>query len=392
MTDIHRAANDRVPVSGDVRIEITALTKRFRRRGGDDVVPVNNVDLSMTSGEIVVLLGPSGCGKTTLLRCVAGLERPDSGEIVVNGQIMFSSKKGIFVPPNRRDIGMMFQSYALWPHLSVLGNVMYPLRTRKISSRDAERGGREALEAVGLGGLEDQYPNQISGGQQQRVALARSIVAGQNLILFDEPLSNVDAKVRQQLRVEILRLQQSLGFSALYVTHDQAEAMELGTRIAVLDNGEIKQIESPQTVYHQPSSRYVANFVGTANLWDGVVTGTSGDLLTVEVAGLAVDVASAGQLRSPAIGERVTVMFRPEDALLAEPGTATGDPTANSLECRVEAGLFAGSHTEYVVSTPEGLTARVWSLGERREATGRVLSLRVPPARIRLLDPATAQR
>ena len=203
------------------RIQISNVTKRFRRAGGKVIVPVDNISLTVDENELVVLLGPSGCGKTTLLRCVAGLERPDEGEIIVDGRVVFSSAKGIFVPPDQRRISMIFQSYALWPHMTVAQNVGYPLEGRKLSKAEIGERVSRALELVGIGGLEAQYPGRISGGQQQRVALARALVSNSSVVLFDEPLSNVDAQVRSQLRFELKRMQRQIVYSALYFTHDQ---------------------------------------------------------------------------------------------------------------------------------------------------------------------------
>ena len=243
--------------------------RSFKRRDGSIVRAVDDISLCVQQGEFVVLLGPSGCGKSTLLRVVAGLESLDSGRLSINGTLVADPVSGIAVGPQARNLSMMFQSYALWPHMSVIENVRYPLRVRNGSHRqtraDQARQARAALESAGVADLTDQYPNAISGGQQQRVALARNLVAGEGLMLFDEPLSNVDAKVRVQLRSQLADLHRNLSFTALYVTHDQAEAMFLADMIAVMDSGQILQYATPECVYEQPATLGVARFIGGLN-------------------------------------------------------------------------------------------------------------------------------
>nr|WP_236589401.1 ABC transporter ATP-binding protein [Ramlibacter aurantiacus] len=251
-------------------VEVRGLRKHYVGKGADrrrsEVVAIDGVDLQVRAGELVVLLGPSGCGKTTLLRCIAGLERPQHGEVRVHGRIVFSAEAGVFVPPEHRHIGMMFQSYALWPHMTVQDNVAYPL------AGHAPRAQREQqvdgmLERLGIAGLGHRYPGELSGGQQQRVALARALIASQSLVLFDEPLSNVDAKVRKRLRAELREVKRRNGFAGVYVTHDQEEAMELADTLVVMESGRIRQVGSPRAVYERPASIYVADFVGDINRW-----------------------------------------------------------------------------------------------------------------------------
>lgn len=366
------------------RIEITNLTKRFRRAGGKVVVPVDNISLSVSENELVVLLGPSGCGKTTLLRCVAGLERPDEGEIAIDGRVVFSSSRGIFVPPDERAISMIFQSYALWPHMTVAQNVGYPLEGRRLGKTEIAARVSRTLGMVGVAGLEEQYPGRISGGQQQRVALARALVSNSTVVLFDEPLSNVDAQVRSQLRFELKRMQKQIGFSGLYVTHDQAEAMELGHRVAVLQSGRIAALDSPRGVYEDPPSHYVANFVGVSNFVDGIVRGQDATTVSVETALGTLRVPGRGA--SPVVGERAQVVMRPEKILLR--AERPGEPAAPGFAVRIEAQLFSGAHTEYVVSAG-AQTLRVWShddalrsLGDGDEAWATVdaATLRLVPA------------
>jgi len=244
-------------------IEIKNLFKRFKT-----VVAVNHIDLEVKQGEMLTLLGPSGCGKTTTLRCIAGLETPEEGDIVIDGKPMLSEG---FVQPSKRGIGMVFQNYAVWPHMRVLSNVVYGLKLQKISRQNVKERAKQALELVGLAGLEDRYPAQLSGGQQQRVALARALVRNPKVLLLDEPLSNLDAKLRERMRFEIKSLVRRMGITSVYVTHDQAEAMVISDRIAVMESGDVVQIGTAQEIYERPANRFVADFIGTMNFMPGEV-------------------------------------------------------------------------------------------------------------------------
>ncbi|MET1155926.1 ATP-binding cassette domain-containing protein, partial [Arthrobacter sp.] len=337
------------PDSAQAAVEIHQLTKHFRRRDGSRVPAIDGADLRIDNGEFVVLLGPSGCGKTTLLRSVAGLETPDSGSITVSGTTVFDGATGTNLGPDRRELSMVFQSYALWPHMTAAQNVRYPLENQRGARRNRSTMNQrvaEALTTVGIGDLGGQYPNQLSGGQQQRVALARALVNNSEVVLFDEPLSNVDAKVRETLRVELLAMQRRLGFTALFVTHDQSEAMELATRIAVLDQGRVQQFGTPDEIYARPATEYVAKFIGNTN----------------EVSGSRVEggyETPLGLIRTSAdAGERATLLFRPEHGRLA---TERPD-TASALPGRVVAVLFMGTHTEFLVRAGE-VRMRIWASG-----------------------------
>lgn len=244
-------------------IEIKDLFKRFKK-----VVAVNHIRLEVKEGEILTLLGPSGCGKTTTLRCVAGLEKPEEGDIVIDGKPMFSEG---FVPPSKRGIGMVFQNYAVWPHMKVFDNVVYGLRIQRLSRQSVQEKGAQALELVGLAGLGERYPNQLSGGQQQRVALARALVRNPKVLLLDEPLSNLDAKLREKMRFEIKSLVRRMDLTSVYVTHDQAEAMVISDRIVVMESGNVVQIGVPEEIYKKPTNRFVADFIGTTNFIPGEV-------------------------------------------------------------------------------------------------------------------------
>ena len=318
-------------------VEIRNLRKSFRRRDGAAITPVDDISLEVYAGEFVVLLGPSGCGKTTLLRCVAGLEQPDSGRIAIGGRTVFSSAQEVLVPPERRSVSVVFQSYALWPHLTVFKNVAYPLRRRRLGAAAVAERVAHVLELVGVGHLAQQYPGRLSGGQQQRVALARALVAGNDLVLFDEPLSHVGAKGRGQLRGDLLEMQQELGFAALYVTHDQTEAMELGHRIATLREGVIEQLAPPREVYLQPANRYVANFVGRTNEFDGPVTRIDGDVIEFKSAlGPMLGVAN----REFAVGDHVLGVVRPEAIRLTDEAPGSG---MNVHSGRVHSVVFGGA-------------------------------------------------
>lgn len=361
---------------GAPRIEIRNLLKVYRRAGGKTVVPVDHIDLTVTENELLVLVGPSGCGKTTLLRCVAGLERPDEGEIVIDGQTVFSSARRIYEPPDRRPLNMVFQSYALWPHMTVGANVGYPLHSQRLRRQEIRERVSRILEMVGVGGLEEQYPGRISGGQQQRVALARALVAASSVVLFDEPLSNVDALVRAQLRLELKRMQACLGFSGLYVTHDQTEAMELGHRVAVLRSGKIAALGSPKEIYRHPPSEYVATFIGAANVWDGAVEQTTGGRVVISTAFGRIEAAACAGFALPT-GRAAKLIARPE-VLRLSPVRPQGEQ--NVFEVRVEEILFSGAHTEIVVVVGT-LRARVWIHGDgdlEGSARGRPLWLRMP--------------
>ena len=245
------------------RITIRGLSKRFG--GKTPTVAIDALDLEIEPGEFLVLLGPSGCGKTTTLRCLAGLETADEGHIAFGDRVVFDASQRIDVPPNKRQIGMVFQSYALWPHMSVRKNIGYPLKTRRVDRATATQWIDEVATLVDCRGLLDRHPAQLSGGQQQRIALARGLVARPDVVLFDEPLSNLDARLRDLVRTEIHELHRRLEFTAVYVTHDQVEALALGDRLAVMRSGSLEQLDTPQGTFERPATEYVAGFIGMVN-------------------------------------------------------------------------------------------------------------------------------
>lgn len=326
-----------------MRVGVRGLSKTFRSGRGPSVRAVDDLSLDVGDGELLVILGPSGSGKTTLLRCIAGLERADRGEITVDGRLVYSSERKVWVPPERRGISMVFQSYALWPHLTTFDNVAYPLRSRATPALDVRERVAKALELVECASLERRYPSELSGGQQQRIAVARAIVGGSRVVLFDEPLSSVDARVREELRHELVMLQRELGFSAVYITHDQTEAMAIGHRVAVLADGKIVQIAPPRELYDEPGSSYVAEFVGVSNRFAGVVERDDGAQLVVRTEIGTVLAARASSELS--VGSEVTLVFRPEHCEIVATEPLERGP--NCWPCAVGGSLFLGYWTEY---------------------------------------------
>ena len=303
-------------------ISIRALQKSFRAQHGR-VDALRSIDLEVAEGEFCVLLGPSGCGKTTTLRCVAGLERPDAGEIEIAGRLVNSPARRVYVPTERRELGMVFQSYAIWPHMNVFQNVAFPLtqgRARYSKTDVAERV-EKALKRVQLDGLGERPATDLSGGQQQRVAMARAMVTEPKILLMDEPLSNLDARLREQMRVELRKITKSIGVTTLYVTHDQAEALSLGDRVCVMNAGEILQIAPPHDIYEKPASLFVAQFVGEMNFVDG--TARAKDLIDSPFGAIA---AAMPDGISP--GAAVTLAIRPEHVHIV---AASNDGVANTI-------------------------------------------------------------
>src|SRR6516165_2413914 len=300
---------------------------------------IDGVSFSVPAGEIVVLLGPSGCGKTTTLRCVAGLEHPTGGEIAIGGKVVSSPARGILVPPRSRDLGMVFQSYAVWPHMTVRQNVVYPLKHRKIARADAERKVEEVLELVGLSEYADRPVVALSGGQMQRVALARSIVYRPQLLLLDEPLSNLDAKLRLRLRDDLRLILKQTGMTGLYVTHDQAEAVVLGDRIGVMRDGKLLQMASADEIYNRPADLFVANFTGASNELAGQLVSRNGVFGTVDFGG--GQHGEVALLHALAPGEPVRVALRPENIAIGR------QDRANAFTARLVDRRYQGTQTVY---------------------------------------------
>jgi iron(III) transport system ATP-binding protein len=325
-----------------VRIAVQGLVKRF---GPLEVV--SSVGFSIEEGEMFTLLGPSGCGKTTLLRLIAGFYAPDQGEVQFDARVVND------LPPHERGIGMVFQNYALWPHMTVYENAAYGLKLRKIPPAEIAARIRAVLEKVKLGGLEDRYPGQLSGGQQQRVALARALVLNPKILLLDEPLSNLDAKIRIQVRAEIRKLQKEIGITTVYVTHDQEEALALSDRIAVFNKGQMLQIGPPKELYERPANRFVADFIGINNMIDGTVR-------SIDATGNRMRVATALGELSTILDERLKtgdpciVCVRPENAAID--GAAA---TQNNLVAgRVSFAAYMGHTLRYDVDAGQGITLK----------------------------------
>ncbi len=315
-------------------LRLESISKVFPARGGEgEVRAVDTVNLNILPGEFLTLLGPSGCGKTTTLRLIAGFETPSSGRILLDGKDITNQ------PPNKRDMAMVFQSYALFPHMTVFDNIAYGLHLRRLSRSEIRTKVVETLELMGLKGLGDRRPNELSGGQQQRVALARSLVMEPRVLLFDEPLSNLDAKLRVQMRSEIHRLQRRLRITSIYVTHDQIEAMALSDRIVVMNKGKIEQMGTPGEIYHTPATRFVADFIGRANFVDATVIEESGSNLVVEVLGRRFTVPAKFSY-SP--GMSVVAMLRSESLTLRQ--------DESLLQVVIDQAMFLGSEVEYVVN------------------------------------------
>ena len=304
---------------------------------GKDFYAVKDTSLEIAPGSFVTLLGPSGCGKTTTLRMIAGFESPDEGEIYLGDEPINA------LTPNKRDTAMVFQSYALLPHYNIYDNVAYGLKLRKLDKATIREKVTRILKLVGLEGMEARMTNQLSGGQQQRVALARALVLEPGVLLFDEPLSNLDAKLRVSMRTEIRRIQQEAGITAIYVTHDQSEAMALSDQIIIMEKGVVAQIGTPQEIYYHPASEFVADFIGEANFLRGRLTAKDGDNGTVTVEGTPVPVTGVAERQE---GQDCTLVLRPESAVLADKGV---------LPCKVVLSCFMGAYQNYHVMVGDTL-------------------------------------
>ena len=323
---------------------------------GKDFYAVKDNSLVIEPGEFVTLLGPSGCGKTTTLRMIAGFESPDEGEIYLGDEAINT------LTPNKRDTAMVFQSYALLPHYNVFDNVAYGLKLRHVPKEEIRERVMKILDLVELTGMEGRMTNQLSGGQQQRVALARALVIEPSVLLFDEPLSNLDAKLRVTMRTEIRRIQQEVGITAIYVTHDQSEAMALSDRIIIMRSGVVEQIGSPQEIYYHPVNEFVADFIGEANFLKGRLEALSDNRAQLNVSG---DICHAAPVPGMEVGKDYTIVLRPEAASLAQEG---------GLPCEVVLSCFMGSYQNYHVKVgdtlvkltdPNPKNKRIYKVGER---------------------------
>lgn len=310
-------------------IVIKNLTKRFGQ-----VAAVNHVSLTIEPGSFLTLLGPSGCGKTTLLRCVAGLEDPDAGEIFIGNKLVFSHQHGISLPAGQRNLGLVFQSYALWPHMTVYKNMTFALEIQKTAKKEMDQRVKESLAEVQMQGYEERYPREMSGGQQQRIALARMLAYRPKVFLMDEPLSNLDARLRMDMRAELKRLHHVAGATTIYVTHDQVEALTMSTIIAVMKEGVLQQLDAPDRIYNFPANLFVADFIGNpkVNLLEGTVDGAN----SVDVGKFKIAVDTKG-----ASGQ-VVVAVRPENI------TVSTTPRPDAVECRAYSVLPSGADSTIV--------------------------------------------
>jgi iron(III) transport system ATP-binding protein len=358
-------------------LSVDRLVKTFHT-GDETVVAVNNIGFSVDASSWVTLLGPSGCGKTTILRSVAGLETPDSGEIVIDDQVVYSSQQRIAHPVHRRPFSMVFQSYAIWPHMTVIGNVLFPLEAQgNWDSKSARRKAMEALEMVGMAAYADRPAPRLSGGQQQRVAVARAIVKDSRLLLLDEPLSNLDAKLRTQMRGELRQLHQELGITALYVTHDQDEALSLSDVVIVMKDGDIVEEGAPDELYLRPKESFTADFLGDAEMWAcrSIKTGGPEAIVDTAFGRLVAENYPDGDLDA----DKAMFMVRPEHIEVYAPDGAPpeGGP---ALRGAVLSQTFTGSERQYVMGTERG-EVRVRDAAVVQWGVGDEVDLVLPPAR-----------
>ncbi|MCC7483700.1 MAG: ABC transporter ATP-binding protein [Burkholderiales bacterium] len=353
---------------------MTAITIDRVARAFGTVRAIDEVSLEVRDGEFFTLLGPSGCGKTTLLRMVAGFCDLD------RGRILFGGRRIDTLPPHRRNTGMVFQNYAVFPNLTVGGNVAYGLKARKVAAAEIERRVSRALKLVHLDGYGERWPHQLSGGQLQRVAIARSLVIEPEVLLLDEPLSNLDAKLRVEMRAEIRQLQQELRITAIYVTHDQEEALAISDRIAVMQGGRIEQMDAPETIYRTPATPFVAEFMGTTNLLTGAVAGIDRDLVRIRVGGQEFVARSAAGAPS---GGLITFSLRPETLRLLAAGAAP-PPGWASLTATVQRVEFLGVLTRFDLRLADGAVLRAASLDLLPDglAAGRPVAAAYDPARV----------
>jgi iron(III) transport system ATP-binding protein len=352
-------------------LRIQNLYKTF-----DRVVAVNHVSLEIAEGEFFTLLGSSGCGKTTTLRMVGGLEKPNDGEIFLGDQCLVSPAKNIFIKPEKRNMGMVFQSYALWPHMTVFENVAYPLKLRGAKAVEARKKVAEVLGLVGLSGLEDRPAPALSGGQQQRVALARALVFSPKVLLLDEPLSNLDAQLREEMRRELKALQRRVSVTVIFVTHDQIEALSLSDRIAIMKFGVLEQVGTPEEVYYKPATPFVRDFLGKTFLLSGKVSRVSEEQVQVEIQGAGAssltlqrnNVISSGN-GFPVVGQAAMVAIRPEKMVLSDRADAG---QANVVEGTLQATHFLGDRYEYTVTLGSETRVIVSPEAKRLKQGGKV--------------------
>jgi iron(III) transport system ATP-binding protein len=364
-------------------LTVSGLCTEYHGEHGQVVRAAHEVSFEVPPGRLFTLLGPSGCGKTTTLRSIAGLERPQKGEIAVAGEILYSAAQSVFVPPNQRGLGMVFQSYAIWPHMTVFENAAFPLRVgrKRFSRKELAQKVTRVLHVVALEDLAGRQATRLSGGQQQRLALARALVMEPRVLLLDEPLSNLDAKLRERMRFELKRLQRELGITTVYVTHDQSEALALSHGIAVMNRGRIEQIGTPREIYERPLNPFVADFVGSSNFLDATVRAADGAPGYYRVES-ALGLMKAVGLEALQAGDQVVVSVRPEDVHLSE----VRPDGENVWQGRVDQKVFLGESVDFQVMVGE---RRVQSRAHPslRTPVGDSIFLRVEPEKCVALKP-----
>jgi iron(III) transport system ATP-binding protein len=356
-------------------IRVEGLTKSF-----GDQRALNRVDFSVREGEFFTLLGPSGCGKSTTLMSIAGFQQPDAGVIACGDRTFFDHERGVSLPAETRNLGIVFQSYAVWPHMTVFQNVAFPLKVRRVKRADLNERVTRVLELVEMGQYASRYPHELSGGQQQRVALARSLVYSPSVLLLDEPFSNLDAKLRERARRWLKDLQLELALTTIFVTHDQDEALAVSDRVLVMRGGDVLQIDTPENIYRRPSDRFVAEFVGQCNFLEGIVEGSEAASALVRLKG------SSGLLELETdglpVGAAITIAVRPE-AIACVADSQEPQP-ANTYAARVRAGSFLGDHYQYELMTEMGEV----SVSSATPLTSETVRIHIPPAACSIVEQA----
>src|SRR5437868_5832239 len=364
-------------------LSVKELYTEYASDRGPPVRAAQNVSFEVPQGRLFTLLGPSGCGKTTTLRSIAGLERPRAGEISIAGDVVYSSERGIFIPPNQRGLGMVFQSYAIWPHMTVFENAAFPLRVgrKRFSRAELDERVNRVLKTVDLQDMAQREATKLSGGQQQRLALARALVMEPSLLLLDEPLSNLDAKLRERMRFELKRLQRELGITTVYVTHDQSEALALSHQIAVMNRGRIEQIGAPREIYERPVNQFVADFIGSTNFLDATVSGADGSDGFYRVRCELGEVKAFAH-ESLTAADKIVLSVRPEDIHLSE-SRPQGD---NVWEATIDQKVFLGEFADWQVAIGERrLQSRVHP--SLRTRVGEPIYVRFDPEKCVALKP-----
>ncbi len=348
----------------DAMIEFRDVSKRY-----DSLLANDHLSLTIRRGELMTLLGPSGCGKTTALRCLTGYVRPDEGRVFIDGTDITD------LPTHQRELGMVFQNFALFPHMTVQDNVGFPLMIRNLGKAERDERVAQALRLVRLEGYGAHYPRQLSGGQQQRVGLARALVYRPKVLLLDEPLSNLDAKLREEMRFEIKEVVTRLRITAVYVTHDQGEALALSDRVAIMNRGRLEQVGTPEEIYEHPQSRFVAEFIGLSNFLEGHVQSADRDTMVVSIGGVQV---AAPALPNAGPGQRVLLFLRPNEVELLRPDVPGG---TNVFDARVEKATYLGDTIDYRLTFGQGLALRVQTDAQRRFGQGTEVRIRLPRIR-----------